>query len=258
MAVGHASQGSSLKTYIPYRPEGATRTHVVLLQGPDLADLITRGAFTPTAESELAPWLMRVNGTSLVPELSKDGAVGTRQSAERKPVTVEESPESFQRKKSSNVQVEEIGCGRRKKSSDSGYCTASSAVPPSASMLRFSDTSQDLWKERVVCEPVGSSPHGTNINSSPEIEPDAWVARSRAEHRALRRRSSAPSLGGRFRIFLEDEEDADDESIQPQWRGCERDGSGHTETHSQVVSSVQKNGRPESDSEFSFVVQQCN
>lgn len=163
-------------------------------------------------KSNLASSLLRAHGASIVPGPSLGGGVEVLQSAERKPLMVEESPESVRRNRSCKVHVEGIVCSRRKPSDDSGYCTAYSTVPHSASTPRFPGSNEGLWEAREVREPVDSSPRGTNMHSSPEIELDSWLARSPAEQRALRRRSSAPSLGGRFRIFLEDEEIANDES----------------------------------------------
>lgn len=201
---GHASLGPSLERYVPYRPEGATRAHVVLIQEPDLVDLVARGVLDVRPESNLPPCLLRVGSDSLVREPSKDGGVKILQNSERKPVAMEESPESVRRHSSCKAQVEEVVFSRRGPSGDSGYCTLSSDVPHSASMPKLSGTNPALWMARAAHEPVGVSLRGSNIYPSPEREPDSWSARGPAEHKALRRRSSAPSLRGRFRMFLED------------------------------------------------------
>lgn len=271
MAGPHTGAQRSLDSFVP-RPE-TTQTHTVLIEETELMDLVASGILKINPESNPPPWLLTDGNGELVPaglSLSPPvqqyyNDVEILENAERKPVTITESPESVKRNKSHRVQVEGVVVsGHRGPSGDSGYCTASPVVPHSASMSQLSKRHNNneprFWEttspwslhRRQVFSPAKRS---FNLFSGHErvSEMDSWSLRSRAEQqRLLRRRSSAPSLGAQFRRAWEDEgeDDADDENSRPPSRDSGWEDSWLPETVEKIISD-----RPGSGSNIGSGVQ---
>lgn len=227
MAGQHAGLQRSAQRYQPYRPRGeTTRSHTVLIQEPELVNLVARRILETMPESPPPPYLLRGGRghVELVPSLLKNGDMKFLQNTARKPVVIENTSDSMGRR---SCRVRIVGNGRRP-SDDSGYCTASSStVPNSASLPQISDRRQEWWVAGSPLDLVGFPLSGRDSDSSSEYEPERWLAWSRAASRNLRRRTSAPSLGGQFRLFLEIQGDADDESSRPQSQGSGRENMGY-------------------------------
>lgn len=245
----------ALQNFVP-RPD-RTQGHMVLIQDQDLIELISQGVLTIDPKSNPPPWLLK----DAVPRRSspvhwRGDEVVSWKNVERKSVTIEESPESVRRDKSQRVGIEVVVGGGRGPSGDSGYCTASSATPQSASMPQLSTRPDDIWEASMLYKrPVfpflgGSSP------SLPNDDFDTWSRRNRAAYeRLLRRRSSAPSLGGQFRRWSEGNDDVDDEGSRPLSPDSGWEDSGQPEMLGEIMSvGWNRNGQSATDSEVDTVV----
>lgn len=234
MAGQHADLRRSAQRFRAYHPGvETTRSHMVLIQEPELVNLVARRILQITPESHPSPYLLRGNRghVELVPGLLKESGVELRQNTARKPVMIENSSESTRRIRSCRIRIETILGNGRRPSSDSGYCTASSTTMlSSASLPPLSDWSEEWQVPGSPHELVGLPLGGRNSDLFSEHEPDKWLAWSRAANGNLRRRSSEPRLGGHFRLFLEVEEDADDESSRPQSQGSGSETTGRRDT----------------------------
>lgn len=233
---------------------------MVLIQEPDLIELISRGVLEINPRSNPPPWLLRdavLRRSSPVRDKGDD--VEIVKNAERKSVMVEESPESVRRNKSQRVQIEVVVGGGRGPSGDSGYCTASSATPQSATMPQL-PTRPEIWATSPLYRQSmfpflgGDSPS----SSEDDLLIDTWPRQGRAAalQRVLRRRSSAPSLGGQFRRWSEDNDDADNESSRPPSRDSEWEDLDQSQILAEIMSMEWNSNNPSAtDGDVGTVVQ---
>lgn len=251
MAGQYADVQHSLGAFVP--KQGDTQAHMVLIREPDLMDLVARGILKMDPESTPPPWLLRGGTGDLVRArlwlpppthyCNNNNIVEILSNAERTSMTTEESPGSVRWGKSHRAQVEGVSAsGQRGPSGDSGYCTASSVAPHSASMPRLSGRHDDnevtgYWQrthppyyQARSTLPLAEKDSFSLSEDMRGFELDSWSPRSReGQRRVLRRRSSAPSLGARFRRAWVDhcdgDGDADDEACRPPSRDSEWEDS---------------------------------
>ncbi|KAJ4403852.1 hypothetical protein N0V82_010596 [Gnomoniopsis sp. IMI 355080] len=160
-------------------------THVVRFREPDLAGLIVSGVIKVNPESHPPEWMLKY-----APQFSSHKTdVEVLENLERRTVELRHSFDSIRRNRSHKAQVERVEGGgvRRYFSNDSGYCTASSGLAP-------------IFTAGIMS---GNHEEGSPPSNQPLLLP-SWgpgsSTSSEGERRTLRRRSSVPELGSRFRV----------------------------------------------------------
>lgn len=113
-------------------PLQSPRAHMVLIQEPDLIDLVDRGVIKWKGKSTPPDWLMSKPIRSSTSLRQEDGGAHICDNTHRRTAELHGSPDHVQRTRSHRIQV--VGRCSKGCSGDSGYCTASSSVPQSASL----------------------------------------------------------------------------------------------------------------------------
>lgn len=173
---------------------------VWLREPADLAGLIASGVIKEMHWERGPPeWMLKY-----APRFSSHKAdVKVFDNAERHMVELEYSAESIRRNRSRRAEVESVGVdgGRRYRSNDSGYYTASSGLLSTPTTRRMEKGRNE---QKLRCEEPALRPSWGRESSTS----------SEGERRTLQRRSSLPELSSRFRVERDDELEADDEASQ--------------------------------------------